>query len=568
MSCCSDDGLVVLEDGTLVARDVEILSFDAGLLATVDPTNPNLVHVSLGGPGAVSLQLAYDGGETIITDAQGAIDFVRGPLTADGESVLTLLDANANPGRTVGLLSITDTNVSVGGDGPAAYVTKTSIDSSDGLKVVRQNANGAGAAAPGGVALRVQTGQTGPSLCWFQGGPRGGPVGFYAAIMSDTCSFYTNGALASDGGSAMPGGIALLGWTFMIGSNSDIGAGAKAAAYVSFINDIVGGLDHFHGMRGGDAGFRFKIKMDGGYVWGDAAGGTNFVVDQTATAGELGFTSQTVLGLKLSASPTGGVRLKSDEPGAADTRPVFDFSATQNIPSGFDRLLMRVGENDSNVAADIRMLLNSDGTMRVRGTDAAYWTENTAGTFQIVLGIAGATYTSLIDNVTGSGIKFITTGNPGAGVLAFQFSDAGGTLFQVDGDGDAVVTKDIEAVGGYRKTVGPYTHALLANQTGIVLTFGITGNAVVAFRAGSITGISGNLDAAVTAGTLTIDVHVNGGPSVFVLTFTNADGVTKIATQGKDIDLIAAGDLITVTYSTTAGFTGPVNLTVGVEIEE
>jgi len=531
MACCCAE-IETLDDGLLVAMDTQKFSFDGGITATVDPTDPTLVHVSLSGPGAVSLQIAYDGGEVIVTDAQGAVDLIRGPATVDAEPLLTLLDANANPGRLASapLISVVDQNV-----GPGHT-----------LKLVRQGATGGGAGDPGGVPLWVETGQAGPNLVWLSGAPSvSSASGFFNLLVTDSCGLYTQGSLSADGGSPTPGQIALLGWTFMIGARSDIGSGPTAAVYVSFSE--AAGLDHLQCVdaTGADTSFRLRIKQDGTIEFNDG----------TSVSGQA----------RITRSATGGLKFESDEPGAAVNRPAFDFVATQNIPGGPDRMVARFGENGSAATADIRAILNSDGGLRVRGADPAFTGENLAATPMFALSISGGLYTGLIDNVSGAGMKFITTGNPGAGTLAFQFSDAGGVLLQVDGDGDAVVTKDIEAAGGYQKTIGIWTHALIANQTDVALTLVSTvNNDWTVFRAGSITGIATRLDAAVAAGTLTINVRVNG-----VIVFTSAvTATTTVTTQAKDVDAIVAGDLITVSYTSSAAFAGPILVSVEVEIEE
>lgn len=105
---------------------------DAGVVVTQNALDPRQVDVTIGVGAGVSLQLAYDGGETVTTDAQGAIDLTRGALTVDGESLLTMTDANANPGRTVAMLSITDANVVAAADPdvPTVLVTKDNVTQS------------------------------------------------------------------------------------------------------------------------------------------------------------------------------------------------------------------------------------------------------------------------------------------------------------------------------------------------------------------------------------------------------------------------------------------------------
>lgn len=161
-------------------------------------------------------------------------------------------------------------------------------------------------------------------------------------------------------------------------------------------------------------------------------------------------------------------------------------------------------------------------------------------------------------------------GNVGA-AAAWQFNDENTTtLLQIDGDGDAVVTKDIEAVGGYRSRVGSWNASpagLLANQPETVLakagTSVVGNNDWVATRAGSITGFAAILDAAVTAGTLTINIRINA-----TIVWTIVVSATETtSTQAKDADAFVAGDNIDMSYTTTLVFTGPSTIDAEIEVE-
>ncbi len=59
----------------------------------------------------LDLQAAYGNGELITTDAQGAVDLVRGVGTVAGEGALSVSDANVVPSRTAALLALADANV-------------------------------------------------------------------------------------------------------------------------------------------------------------------------------------------------------------------------------------------------------------------------------------------------------------------------------------------------------------------------------------------------------------------------------------------------------------------------
>lgn len=87
-----------------------------------------------------SLQISYDGGESITTTASGAIDVIRGINTADGEPILTLKDANANPGRTAGMVTIDDSNVVGAGTPDTVRVSRTA----SGGRALRLQVSGSG----------------------------------------------------------------------------------------------------------------------------------------------------------------------------------------------------------------------------------------------------------------------------------------------------------------------------------------------------------------------------------------------------------------------------------------
>lgn len=105
---------------------------DAFVSGSQNALDPRQVDITIAAGGGGSLQTAYDGGETVTTDAQGAIDVTRGVLAVDDEPALALLDANANPGRTVAILRVTDQNV-VGAadpDVPSVLITKDNVTQS------------------------------------------------------------------------------------------------------------------------------------------------------------------------------------------------------------------------------------------------------------------------------------------------------------------------------------------------------------------------------------------------------------------------------------------------------
>jgi len=121
---------------------------DAFVTTSQNANDPRQVDIAIAAGGGGTLQTAYDGGETITTDAQGAVDLTRGELTIDDESLLTLVDANANPGRSVALVRVTDQNVvaAVNPDVPTVLITKDNITESAVL--LRIQSTDAGAVGP------------------------------------------------------------------------------------------------------------------------------------------------------------------------------------------------------------------------------------------------------------------------------------------------------------------------------------------------------------------------------------------------------------------------------------
>ena len=69
---------------------------------------------------------------------------------------------------------------------------------------------------------------------------------------------------------------------------------------------------------------------------------------------------------------------------------------------------------------------------------------------------------------------------------------------------------------------------------------------------GSIVGLATRLSEAITAGTLTVRVTINGSPGTLTLVHTGGLGSQVI--QATGIDNYVAGDLIGIQYQTNAGF--------------
>lgn len=145
--------------------------------------------------------------------------------------------------------------------------------------------------------------------------------------------------------------------------------------------------------------------------------------------------------------------------------------------------------------------------------------------------------------------------------------------------GTLAVTGDLTAGGGFRTyhcfTAPGAAGVLAADQTNLDLRHSHTVTAYasgfVAPRAGSITGLSASLSAAITGSSKTAIVKctVNGTEvgSGLDLTFTTGGAETTLrATQAKDTTAFAAGDVIGVSYTSTT-ITNTPALVADIEIE-
>ena len=123
--------------------------------------------------------------------------------------------------------------------------------------------------------------------------------------------------------------------------------------------------------------------------------------------------------------------------------------------------------------------------------------------------------------------------------------------------GNAQITLDVEAAGGYKQCFEFSQGNVAANQTAVPLdVLGQAGNQeYVAPYAGSIMGISVGSNLARTAGTLTVDATVNGAATGLQAVLDGVNTQYKATTQAKDTDIFAAGDRIGVVITTTAGWT-------------
>lgn len=141
------------------------------------------------------------------------------------------------------------------------------------------------------------------------------------------------------------------------------------------------------------------------------------------------------------------------------------------------------------------------------------------------------------------------------------------------------VTGDVTAAGGFRREVGPFFVTTAADQTAVGMKYGDTvSQAWVAHRAGSVTGVSGFVDAAVTGAGKSIKVRVYkalaADPTSFTLlnaaldlNFTQAGGERKASVNvAKDTYAFAAGDMLLTVY-TTDTITNTPKVVVNLEVE-
>lgn len=111
-----------------------------------------------------------------------------------------------------------------------------------------------------------------------------------------------------------------------------------------------------------------------------------------------------------------------------------------------------------------------------------------------------------------------------------------------------------------------------ASQTAVALEAMVSTNFATwkATRAGSIVALVTRLTAPCTAGTLTVQVTINGGASTIAVVTTNAANQSGgVSTQATGVDQFVAGDLIGMQVTTSVGWL-PVtsDLEADLEIEE
>lgn len=150
--------------------------------------------------------------------------------------------------------------------------------------------------------------------------------------------------------------------------------------------------------------------------------------------------------------------------------------------------------------------------------------------------------------------------------------DDGGTmLFQVDGDGDAVVAQDIEAVGGFKCDLAWFREESITGTTTFPLNMGATSGSTTRTIApcsysGSILGVSWTLTAAITTGDMTINVKKNGS-TVFTTGAVTAQFGTSVQAKDTSGDTFVADDRIEVDVVTN-GMSQSLDVTVFVVVEQ
>lgn len=117
-----------------------------------------------------------------------------------------------------------------------------------------------------------------------------------------------------------------------------------------------------------------------------------------------------------------------------------------------------------------------------------------------------------------------------------------------------------------RTLVGPWSDAIAASTTAPLEREGVAGAGLVAMRPGRVTGLSASLDAALAgAGSVAVEVTINGTPAGPVVAFTEAGGETEAVDVVSEAAVVA-GDVVGVRYVSTAGITNTPALVADVEL--
>lgn len=122
---------------------------------------------------------------------------------------------------------------------------------------------------------------------------------------------------------------------------------------------------------------------------------------------------------------------------------------------------------------------------------------------------------------------------------------------------------------GFRKSLVFYYDNVAASLTDQIINTPTTNNRHLAMRAGSVLGIAVRSNEARTAGTLTVEVFINGAATGLTAVLDTTNTTVKVTVQARDLDTFVAGDYIEVKVTTDASWL-PVtaDIDVVVEIEE
>lgn len=147
-----------------------------------------------------------------------------------------------------------------------------------------------------------------------------------------------------------------------------------------------------------------------------------------------------------------------------------------------------------------------------------------------------------------------------------------GTSWQLDSPGVPSTAADLNAAGGYRQSVdGWYQDDVAASQAAVALSRAAAGalpTKWIAPRDGSITGLWVKSNEARTAGTLTVDVYLDGVATGLQAVLDGTSTTFTAPTQAKDVDAFTAGQELDIRI-TTDGSWAPTtaDIRAGLEVE-
>jgi len=252
-------------------------------------------------------------------------------------------------------------------------------------------------------------------------------------------------------------------------------------------------------------------------------------------------------------------------------------SASVDLPAPFSVTLAPLGTKTLGVHPEDFLSGDSTGNplwkqwdvLLKNGSISAAPLADTGVTNLSIMSIVGNNIVNDDLTVVGNGLVGGTLGVTGASTLAALAATSG------------AFSADVSALGGFRQTVGPFTApgaagVIAAAQANLDCRYEHTVTAVVsgfvAKRAGSIMGLSAQISAAITGAgeSMAVKVTVNGAEvgAALDLAFTQAGAeVTDFAVAAKDAVAFVAGDVIGVSYTSTAGVTNTPALVASIEIE-